>query len=150
MRLRIHEDFVAKTDISEAADFLTDQNADGSWSDINYYDRDASRWTPIFHLRRLRAIGAGYYRVGHSLYGDSSALAAIESGLDYWLSDSNIYSSNWWHQEVNTAQQLGAILMICHDDLSPEILTDGTARLAELKALRSDTYWSGVSGDSER
>ncbi len=146
LRQRIHDDFVAKTDASEAESFLDAflENEDdyGSWLDINYYDRDASLWTPIFHLRRLRAIGAAYYRTGHSLYQDSRALTVIEDGLDYWLSDSNIYSSNWWHQEVNTAQQLGSILMICYDDLSPEILAEGTARLAELKALRSDSYWS--------
>ncbi|MDQ8207318.1 polysaccharide lyase family 8 super-sandwich domain-containing protein [Coraliomargarita sp. SDUM461003] len=142
LRLRIHADFVAKTDRSEAANFLADQQVDGSWADINYSDRDRSRWTPILHLRRIRAIASAYYSSNHALYQDAVALAGIEAGLGYWLTTPGIYSDNWWHQEVNTAQQLGAILMMCYDDLTAQTLTDGAAELAALKALRSDNYWS--------
>ncbi|MDF3128126.1 polysaccharide lyase family 8 super-sandwich domain-containing protein [Kiritimatiellaeota bacterium B1221] len=142
LRLRIHNDFVAKTDKSEALNFLDRQQEDGSWADINYNDRDASYWTPILHLRRIRAIATAYYTPGHALENDADAFAAVESGLSYWLNHNNIYSSNWWHQEVNTPQQLGAILIVAYNDLSAEILSAGASELLRLKNLSSDAKWS--------
>ncbi len=142
MRLRIHHDFVAKTDKSEAVAFLASQEPDGSWNDINYTDRDASYWTPVLHLRRIRSIATAYYTSGHALENDTDALAAVELGLNYWLGNNDIYSSNWWHQEVNTPQQLGAILVIAYDDLLPATLTAGAAELLQLKNLSSDSKWS--------
>ena len=137
IRTRIHDNFVGKTDKSEASMFLSTLRADGSWADLNYGDRDPSRWTPIIHLRRLRGMGAAYYDPDHTLHGSADALDAISRGLTFWYGR-DASSSNWWHREVNTPQELGAILVMCQNDLPTEVLTSGTAEL-----FPGSNSWSG-------
>ncbi|MBC8039812.1 MAG: discoidin domain-containing protein [Opitutaceae bacterium] len=137
LRQRIHTDLVAKTDKSEAAAYVASQNTDGSWTDVNYADKDESRWLPVIHLRRLVAIGAAYYTSGHALHQSPTALTAIERGLTYWYGR-NSTSNNWWHIEVNTPQQLGAVLVMCYDDLLPATITNGAAEL-----FAGKSSWSG-------
>jgi len=137
LRQRIHADLVAKTDNSEAAAFVSTQNTDGSWTDVNYADKDESRWVPVIHLRRLVSIGAAYYTSGHALHQSSTALTAIERGLTYWYGR-NSTSNNWWHIEVNTPQQLGAVLVMCYDNLPPATITNGAAEL-----FAGKNSWSG-------
>ncbi len=138
---RLHNDLIKRTDTSMASAWRSQQATNGSWSDVNYADRDRSRWLPIIHLRRTRAIAAAYYTPSHALYGSDAALTSVKRGLEYWYGR-NSRSDNWWHQEVNTPQQLGAILLICKQDLTPAILTEGANDLRAAKNLRSDTYWS--------
>lgn len=128
LRDRLRADFVATTDISEVANFLSTQNPDGSWPDVNYANTDESRWLPILHLRRVRAIAAAYYTSGHAFWKSAPALDAVDRGLIYWYGR-NSTSINWWHLEVNTPQQLGSILVACQLDLPPTTVTSGAAEL---------------------
>ncbi len=138
---RIKADLIAKTDISEASIFASSQLATGAWTNVDYGDRDRSRWLPIIHLRQLRAIAAAYRTTGHPLYNKQSTVTKIEIGLQYWY-NRNSASNNWWHQEINAPQQLGAILLIMRGNISANLVDQGQDDLRAAKNSSSDTYWS--------
>ncbi|MEX2381946.1 MAG: polysaccharide lyase family 8 super-sandwich domain-containing protein [Opitutales bacterium] len=133
LRQRIQADFTAKTDVSEAEDFLAGLRADGSWEDISYGNTGRSRWLPILHLRRVRAMAAAYYRPGHALEGDAATLDGIQRGIAFWV-NRDPDSTNWWHLQVNTNQQLGAILVMCKDDLDAATLATGISGFKDVES----------------
>lgn len=85
------------------------QQADGSWSDIDYRDDRITLWTPIKHLQQIKtycvAINKGYSR---------KLDEQIVGGLNYWLKVSP-KSKNWWYNDIATPQALGEILMLIEE-----------------------------------
>lgn len=98
------------TQIARAIQAFKDRmNANGSWPDIQYSDRSATQWLPSAHLERLQLFAAGYCNPRSSYAGDETLYRIISNGLQYWCRIKP-KSNNWWHNDINTPQQLGQLL----------------------------------------
>ena len=74
---------------------------------------------------RLKGMALAWATPGQQLYGDPALLADIRSALD-WL-ERNRYNArvekeydNWWDWEIGTPLQMGDLLVLLYDRLTPE------------------------------
>jgi hyaluronate lyase len=74
---------------------------------------------------RLKAMALAWATPGQDLYGDAALLADVRSAAA-WLEE-NRYNArvpkeydNWWDWEIGTPLQLGDLLVLLHDQLTPE------------------------------
>lgn len=117
LKARLKTDYVDNADTTDAASYLGAQNADGSWSDVNYGDRSRATWDPNTHVKRIRTMAAAYHTVGHAHYQDAAMLAGISDGLDYWYTR-NPSSDNWWWNDIGKQLQLGPIGIMMESELT--------------------------------
>ena len=101
------------TSHSSAGSYLSSQQGDGSWSDINYGNTSSNSWDPQNHLRRLSSLSA-------------AVKDAVSRGLDYWFSR-NPQSSNWWWNEIGGPNQMVKVLMIMEPHLTQTQVQNGIA-----------------------
>ena len=74
---------------------------------------------------RLKSMALAWATPGQNLYGDTALLADVRSAAA-WLEE-NRYNArvpkeydNWWDWEIGTPLQLGDLLVLLHDQLTPE------------------------------
>ncbi|RQO79455.1 chondroitinase [Pedobacter sp. KBW01] len=122
----------AKTTTEAIATLQQNQQADGSWADIQYTDDRITLWTPIRHLHQIKeyciAINKGYNR---------KLDERIVAGLNYWLKAAP-KSKNWWYNDIATPQALGEILMLIDEAKVSYPKTTKDALLESMK--RGDPY----------
>ncbi len=152
----------SQTLADKAALYLRQQNADGSWSDIDYEDRArADDWEPLNHLLRLNTLAADFYQK-LSADPDDSSLALlgrhIRKGLDFWY-QVKPESNNWWWQEIGKQMYLGPISLMAEsvlpEPLRAKIIIDFPAVPygdgANLTDLSKAAIYGGLlSGDHKR
>jgi hyaluronate lyase len=74
---------------------------------------------------RLKSMALAWATPGQNLYGDAALLTDVRSAAA-WLEE-NRYNArvakeydNWWDWEIGTPLQLGDLLVLLHDQLTPE------------------------------
>lgn len=106
---------------------LDRQNDDGSWDDVDYDDESRTHWKPGRHLSHLETLSRAYRAPSSGFTGDNRVADAIRSGLSYWI-DRHPVSDNWWYDVIGGPRQLGDILILMVDELTPELI-DGASKL---------------------
>ena len=86
-------------------------NADGAYSDIDLSDTKPVSWTPIEHLIRIGNLAVAYTCPQSKRYKDTLLYNSIYKGLQRWY-DAHPRSSNWWHMQIGSPQQLGTLLIL--------------------------------------
>jgi chondroitin AC lyase len=113
--------YLAQT--SNALDYVASQNADGSWSDVDYGDRTSSAngkvWDPYKALYRMDAIAQAYQDKDAKGYHDASLVAAEERALAYW-DQVDPGNTNWWEPEIGESIAMGRISIFLGDVLSTD------------------------------
>ncbi|MCI0157790.1 discoidin domain-containing protein [Leifsonia shinshuensis] len=113
--------YLAQT--SNAQDYVASQNADGSWSDVNYQDTTSSAngktWDAYKALYRMVAIAQAYQDKTQKGYHDASLIGAEERALAYW-DQVNPGNTNWWETEIGESIAMGRISIFVGDALSPD------------------------------
>ncbi|WP_194409570.1 discoidin domain-containing protein [Microbacterium cremeum] len=113
--------YLART--SEALDYVQSQNADGSWSDVDYADRtssaNGSTWSAYIALYRMLALTQAYRDADAQGYGDPAVLAAVERALVHWDAV-NPGNQNWWETEIGESIAMGRISIFLGEELSEE------------------------------
>jgi len=107
--------------VSDALDYVESQNANGSWSDVNYADRTSSAngsvWSAYIALYRMLALTQAYRDPEAEGYNDPRLLDAVQRALLYW-DQANPGNSNWWETEVGESIAMGRISMFIGEELS--------------------------------
>lgn len=98
--------------------FLPTLQKDGSWTDIDYGNKDATKWKPGSHLDRVKTFAQAYVTETGIYYNNYDILYAIINALRYWYAQ-NPKSNNWWHNEIATPQSLGEILVLMQQSNQP-------------------------------
>lgn len=116
---------------SAPADTETQENlnsllADGSWADIDYTNQDAANWPVRDHLYRLLAMAQSYAASTSDYYEDADLLAAILSGLQYWI-DNDFYNPNWYNREIAVPILFLKTFILLDDDLPDAMYADAAA-----------------------
>jgi len=92
--------------------YLSTQQTDGSWTDIDYTDTNSSGWQPVKHLQRMLAMSKSYCEQTDKASTTAvNLLAGIEKGFTYWF-DGAFESDNWWYNDIGQQQQIGPILAL--------------------------------------
>ena len=112
-------------DISKSMEYVSTMLPDGSWSDVNYADHTNSNmgllWSPYIALYRITAMAMGYNQEGNEAYHNDLVKQAIEKALFYWNS-AKPSSTNWWENEIGTAQCMGLTGIFMEGILSKEAM----------------------------
>ncbi len=97
-------------DVAAAVSLKTIQ-ADGSWKDIPYQDKEITKWQPARHLVNLENLIQAYVGKESRYFEDEKVFDGIGRSFQYWY-DHDPKSSNWWHNEIATPQALGEMLIM--------------------------------------
>ena len=119
VRDQVRQEYLTPANPAGAAELLASQQADGSWSDINYKDRSRATWAPTTHLSRIAVMSASYEKEKK----DPAMYEGITKGLKYWYAVKPV-SDNWWHNDIGWPQVMLNICWILDDDLPAEVKED--------------------------
>lgn len=119
---RIRQEAV-ETSASVDVDQLADKNLkslqpNGSWKDINYADKTIAKWQPGKHLERLQQLVRAYINPRSTYYGSAEVFHSISNSFGFWYQQ-DPQSSNWWHNEIATPQDLGRLLILMRFGKNP-------------------------------
>ena len=124
LQSRLREEYVNTTSYSSAGSYLSSQQSDGSWDDIDYGDTSQTSWKPGKHLSRLTYLSAVYAHPDSSYTNSAAVKDAVSKGLDYWFSR-NPRSNNWWYNEISGPGKMAKVLIIMEPHLTPTQIQKG-------------------------
>lgn len=108
---KIRQDFANNPSPEKIAEELKPYNeADGSFTDVDYASIQRTNWPPLTHIDRLYDFAFAYTNPQNSYYGDESLFNKIVKGLEYWH-ERNPWCHNWWYNQIAEPQRLGILLI---------------------------------------
>ncbi len=94
---------------------------DGSYSDINYNQKQRGGWKATLHITRLYALARAYCYPASGYYKSPELSDVLHKTLEWWCETKPV-SPNWWHNEIGVPKKLASALVLIKDELSPEEL----------------------------
>ncbi|MBI4904454.1 MAG: polysaccharide lyase 8 family protein [Acidobacteria bacterium] len=105
--------------------------------------------------RRLRDMALAWATPGQSYHGSAELLAAVRGGMD-WM-EANRYNArvtnkydNWWDWEIGSPIEVGNILILLYDELTPQELAKHAAAIDRFVADPRIMVTSTVSTGANR
>jgi chondroitin AC lyase len=112
IRTENESNIVLSVQNDSVASYLTNYQAAGSFSDIDYSKTSGNTedWVPLIHITRLYSFVFAYTMEGSAYYEDEELYNKIVAALQYWY-DRNPYCGNWWYNQIGEPQRLGVLLI---------------------------------------
>ena len=110
--------------------YIGGMSQDGSWADIDYADTSRTKWKPLAHLERLKAMAVVYRTLGYKLYNVESLRDKIMLGLNYFYERKPV-SLNWWYMDIGAPQVYMVSLILLKDKISRNDLLHYSAYLKD-------------------
>ncbi len=108
---KIRQDFANNPTSEKIEEELKTYNdADGSFTDVDYASIQRTNWPPLTHVDRLSDFAFAYTNPQNKYYEDESLFNKIEKGLEYWH-ERNPWCHNWWYNQIAEPQRLGILLI---------------------------------------
>lgn len=108
---KIRQDFASNPAPEKIEEELKNYNdADGSFTDVDYASIQRTNWPPLTHVDRLYDFAFAYTNPQNKYYEDESLFDKIEKGLEYWH-ERNPWCHNWWYNQIAEPQRLGVLLI---------------------------------------
>ena len=114
----------SRADADAAAKLRDSLRADGTWEDVDYADRDATRWGPAWHVGHILTMALAWRQPGSKLHGDAKLLDAVWKGYDWWTTH-DPQCPNWWYNQIGVPRTLYRAMLLVEPELSPERLAAG-------------------------
>ncbi len=105
---KIRIDFAKNPSIDEALKKYNE--ADGSFTDVDYGSIQRTNWPPLEHIDRLYNFVFAYTNPSNKHYKDQNLFTKIQQGLEYWH-ERNPWCHNWWYNQIAEPQRLGILLI---------------------------------------
>ncbi|WP_455584074.1 polysaccharide lyase 8 family protein [Bacteroides sp.] len=105
---KIRIDFADNPSIDEA--LAKYDNANGSFTDIDYTRTDRTNWEPLIHIDRVSDFVFAYTNPQNEYYQDKGLYNKIVAALEYWY-QRNPNCSNWWYNQIAEPQKIGVLLI---------------------------------------
>lgn len=105
---KIRQDFKQNPNIEEKLKSYNE--ADGSFTDVDYSSIQRTKWPPLTHIERLYDFAFAYTNPQNKYYKNESLFDKIEKGLEFWH-ERNPWCHNWWYNQIAEPQQLGILLI---------------------------------------
>jgi len=106
--------YYIKSDFGKAEEYLNSMEADGSWIDIDYLDRD-NNWSPLRHLDKMLVMTISYASSTSELYRDKALLKGLERSLVYWYKV-NPVCDNWYKNRIGKQFWFNVIGLLLQGD----------------------------------
>jgi chondroitin AC lyase len=90
--------------------WISTQNADGSWPDIEYGRLSKSVSIYDNHILRIWNLAAACSNTGCVKYNNATYKNAVKRGLLFWYNSKTV-DPNWWFNKIYFPQHLGEILL---------------------------------------
>ncbi|MBQ9548814.1 MAG: hypothetical protein IJV01_06640 [Bacteroidales bacterium] len=100
-----------ESEATKADAVLAKQQADGSFTGIDYADTRRSGWSPCTHITNIRTLACAVY-----VNARKDCLDAIYKAIDYWCA-TNPTCTNWWYNEIYVPQTLGPCMLLIRERL---------------------------------
>ncbi|MBM6996846.1 discoidin domain-containing protein [Paenibacillus sp. DXFW5] len=106
---------------SKAATYLSSQNPDGSWGDVDYASTTSAAngrgWSPYLALDRMQSMAQAFADPNDPNYHSEALLDGIQKALDYWFTVKPT-STNWWETGIGKQLRLEKIALLCEGYLT--------------------------------
>ena len=114
------------TDVSIMDNWVSSQNPDGSWADMQYGKVALNDALNNNHIYRLWNLAAACTSLKHGKYNNIAYKESIKKGLQFWY-NSKTEDANWWFNKIYFPQRLGEILifMRAFDGFIPQKSVEG-------------------------
>lgn len=119
-------------------------NADGSWPDIDYQDKNVAAWKAIDHMTRLGAMSLALANPKSPLFNNEALEAATLRALRYWNAN-RFQNRNWWHNDIGIPLLMRNVIIALGPRLSGDDLAGALTVLKQFRAPRSggaNTTWA--------
>ena len=125
--------------------FKTYNDADGSFTDIDYSRDDRTNWPPQQHLERVGKWSTAYTNPKSKWFGDDALYGRIVKALQFWQ-DRDPNCNNWWYNQIAEPQALGVILIQMRDGKRQVPKALETAILQRMRTDGGDPdKWTGAN-----
>jgi len=132
IKKRLLEPLLGPVRIETVRQLVDTLQADGSWPNIDYQDRNRSSWKTVRHLTGVAVLAEAYASPKSALRGDAALRGAVFSSLDYWL-EHDFQNPNWWWNQIGAPRSLLTTLLLLDEELSEPERRRGLAILARAK-----------------
>ncbi|WP_165876097.1 polysaccharide lyase family 8 super-sandwich domain-containing protein [Mariniflexile fucanivorans] len=89
---------------------------DGTWSDLDYTNRQRGNWPLRTHLLRTVEMAKAYLKKGNQNYKNEKLKVHILLAYNWWV-DHDIVNLNWWYPQIGVPQNIGIIMLLMQDDI---------------------------------
>ena len=146
-----------KSDFGMAGQYLGAMKPDGSWTDVDYLDRD-NNWSPLVHLDKMLVMTINYASPASDLYQDKALLQGLERSLKYWY-DVNPVCDNWYKNRIAKQFYFNVIALLLQGEISESLHSKMVMDLTEKPSMTGSnrtlvaisTFYRGViENDPER
>lgn len=108
---KIRNDFAINPPVDKIKVHLKTYNeANGSFFDIDYANKQRTKWHPLQHIDRLYDFAFAYTNCDNEYYGNDELYNKIIKGLEYWY-NCNPKCDNWWYNQIASPQSMGVLLI---------------------------------------
>ncbi|MBD0831982.1 polysaccharide lyase family 8 super-sandwich domain-containing protein [Aestuariibaculum sediminum] len=94
-------------------------NVNGTWSDLDYNNRQPGNWPLLAHLKRASIMAKAYHKADSEYYHNPTLLKNILESYNWWV-DNTPKNSNWWYAQIGIPQNLGVIMLLMEDNMDPK------------------------------
>ena len=137
-------------DYGKAAEYLTNMTSEGSWSDVNYTDRD-NNWAPLLHLTRIIVMTVNFSKENSGLHQNSDLLKGIEKTINYWYTV-NPECDNWYKNRIAKQFYFNVIALLLEGKIDESLLSKMVNDLTEIPTMTgsnrtlvaTSTFYRGV------
>jgi chondroitin AC lyase len=109
---------------STVGGYLSSEQSNGSWSDINYANTAQTNWTPATALTRMLDEAESYWNPSSTYYQSGSVKTDVLNAFDYWCSV-DPQSTNWYDNDIRTPQGISSTEVLMSTLMSPTELSNG-------------------------
>lgn len=138
------------SDFSKAEEYLTGLEPDGSWTDVDYLDRD-NNWSPLVHLDKMLVMTINYANSTCTLYKNKALLQGLERSLNYWYKV-NPVCDNWYKNRIAKQFYFNVIGLLLQGEIDDSLhskmvndLTENPTMTGSNRTLLAiSTFYRGV------
>ncbi len=145
--------------LDSIAKWLTDQQGDGSWADINYSDTARNNWQPVEHVYRILELSKLVAK-DSAFYNGTDLLARIHQGFDFYVNyrfstlpsclnrttmqsqspPCEIFSANWYENDIREGTPYGKALFLLQGKIPDTTLVRWSQRIVSTLTKRWPDY----------
>lgn len=103
----------------EMVPYFFNLKQDGTWSDVDYTNRQRGNWPLRAHLKRTIEMAKAYHQEENINYQNQELAQNIKLAYDWWVNE-DIVNDNWWYPQIGIPQSIGVIMLLMQKDIDAE------------------------------
>jgi chondroitin AC lyase len=100
----------------EMIPYFFNLKSDGTWSDLDYTNRQRGSWPLHAHLFRIIEMAKAYKQKGNNNYKSKKLNKNIHLAYNWWV-NKDLVNNNWWYSQIGIPQSLGIIMLLMQEEI---------------------------------